>query len=262
MFVLNAQDVAGLAARLEQADRAVSELDPLTVEYPGLEVAQAYDIQAELLRLKQAKGERVVGYKMGLTSKAKMEQMGVHSPIFGVLTDRMIIEDAGEFPMRGSIHPRIEPEVAFRIGKDLRGRPTAQEALAACSNACAAMEIIDSRFKAFKFKLADVVADNCSCRAFVLGTWQPVPTFDQLAELPMNLSIDGRNVRNGSSSHILGNPANSLALLCSMLEERGLGLKRGSVVLAGAATEAVALEAGKTVTSDVDRLGSVGVSIR
>ena len=262
MLVLKRNDIAALAERLDLAEREGRELEPLTAEHPGLPVDQAYEIQAELVRLKELRGERVVGYKMGLTSKAKMEQMGVHSPIFGVLTDRMRTEQDAPYPLSGSIHPRIEPEIAFEIGVEPPARPTAEQALAACARACAAMEIIDSRYRAFKFTLADVIADDCSCRGFVLGAWRPVPSMERLGELSMRLSVDGRNVRNGSSSHILGHPAASLQTLCGMLAERGLSLQRGDIVLAGAATEAVPLEAGSRFEAEVEELGKVRVSAR
>jgi len=262
MFVLDPGRISELARRLESAERNAAGIEPLTAELPSLEVEQAYAVQAELLRLKREKGERIIGYKMGLTSKAKMEQMGVHAPIYGVLTDRMFRPDGAEFALAGSIHPRIEPEIAFRLGRELKGRPSPEEALAACSNACAALEIIDSRYKAFRFKLSDVVADNASCKAFALGTWQPVPALERLGSLSMELRVGGKAVRNGSSSHILGNPARSLATLAGMLSDRGLSLAKGAVVLAGAATEAVALEEGACVEADVEELGRVAVSAR
>jgi len=259
MLVLEPGRISELARRLANAERDAAEIEPLTAELPSLEVEQAYAIQAELVRVKD---ERIIGYKMGLTSKAKMEQMGVHSPIYGVLTGRMFRPDGAEFPLAGTIHPRIEPEIAFRLGRELKGRPSPEEALAACSNVCAALEIIDSRYKAFKFKLPDVVADNSSCKAFVLGTWQPVPTIQKLGALAMSLTVGGKAVRNGNSSHILGNPANSLATLVGMLSDRGLRLAKGAVVLAGAATEAVALESGAIVEAEVEELGRASVTAR
>lgn len=249
------------ARLLDEAQREAQPIAPLTSIEPQLSVADAYKIQDELVAFRLARGERVAGLKMGLTSKAKRKQMGVGSPICAVLTDRMERPCGGELSLAGSIHPKAEPEVAFRLARDLRGQVSAQEALAACDGVCAAMDILDSRYRDFKFTLPDVIADNASCFAFVLGPWQAVPTMAGLSGLSLTLTIDNKTVSAGLSEEIYGHPADSLAALCALLEDRGLILKRGSVVLAGAAAPAVALKAGGRIETAVEGLGVASLNV-
>ncbi len=250
------------ARLLDEAQRLGKPIEPLTSLEPQLSVAQAYAIQNELVALRVGRGEKVAGLKMGLTSKAKMEQMGVRSPIFAVLTDKMERPCGGVLELAGSIHPKAEPEIGFRLARDINGRVTAEEALAACDAVCAAMDILDSRYRDFKFTLPDVIADNASCFGFVLGPWHPVPSMAGLSALRMTLSLNGKVVSAGSSEAIYGHPAQSLAALCSLLADSGRFLKRGSVVLAGAASPAVALKAGNRVEVSVEGLGAAVIDVR
>jgi 2-oxo-3-hexenedioate decarboxylase len=236
------------------------EIDKLTDQSP-LTLPQAYEIQENALKILYTRGDRRVGFKMGLTSKAKMKQMGVDTPIYGALTEKMRILSGTTFSLKGRIHPKIEPEIAFLIGRDLNGKVSAEEALAACSGVCAAMEIIDSRYKNFNFTLPDVIADNCSSSAFVLGETIKKPSEVDLSNLGMLMEVDGRPNQFGSSSAIYGHPAESLAELIAMLSQRGQGLKAGDIVLAGAATAAIPLVEGQEVSTSVQDLGSVSIRV-
>src|SRR3989338_10541782 len=157
-----------VAKNLDEAFLEKKELRKITKEFGDLSLDDAYKIQTEVVRLRASRGERSIGFKMGLTSKAKMEQMGVNTPIYGILTDKMQI--ANELHLSEFIHPKAEPEVAFLLGSDLEGEVTLDKALEACSGICVALEIIDSRFHNFEFELADVISDNCSASAFLLGS--------------------------------------------------------------------------------------------
>jgi 2-oxo-3-hexenedioate decarboxylase len=243
------------------------EIDRLTLQHP-ISIDEAYALQSQVMDLLYARGEKKVGYKMGLTSRAKMKQMGVDSPIYGVLTDRMQLENGARISMTSPkklIHPKIEPELAFFISKDIHdpdGKITAAQALEAVSGVCPALEIIDSRYKNFNFTLPDVVADNCSGSFFILGKTVKPPSALDLGNLGMILEVDGKPTQFGSSSAILGHPAESLAELCRMLGRRGAGLKAGQIVLAGAATQAIPMEADTTIRVSVQDLGDASVSFR
>lgn len=250
------------ARLLDEAQRLGKPIEPLTRLEPRLSVAQAYTIQDELVALRVGRGEKVAGLKMGLTSKAKMEQMGVRSPIFAVLTDAMERPCGGILELAGSIHPKGEPEIAFRLARDISGRVSAEAALSACDGVCAAMDILDSRYRDFKFTLPDVIADNASCFGFVLGAWHPVPSMAGLSRLSVTLSLNGKIVSAGSSEAIYGHPAQSLAALCALLDEDGRSLKHGSVVLAGAASPAAALKAGDRVEAAVAGMGAAVIDAR
>lgn len=254
-------DHEGLARALDSARLERREVAPLTREVAHLALTDAYAIQEAGIRLRLSRGERVVGLKMGLTSEAKRRQMNLDSPVYGVLTDRMQVPADGVIQVAQGIHPKIEPEIAFRTSRELRGKVTRDEVLDACASVFAAMEILDSRYKDFKyFSLPDVVADNSSSALFVLGTEEHPPRKLDLARLDMKMSVNGEVVQAARSDAISGDPVVSVIQLCELLAQRGQVLPAGSIVLAGAATAAHMLRPGDKVRLTVEGLGSVSVS--
>lgn len=250
-----------LATVVDEAARTSEPIVMLTADYPEMTLEDAYTIQRRSMAKRRARGESVVGMKMGLTSKAKMDQMGVHNPIYGHLTDAMLLADGAKIDRSDYCHPRVEPEIAFVLGEDLDGEVGPRQALAAVEKVCAAIEIIDSRYRDFEFTLIDVVADNASSTGFMLGTNAVDPESLTLDNLGMVLSVDGEVVATGSSAAILEHPARSLASLATMLAERGEGLEAGQIVLAGGATKAVHVDAGDRVDLEVDGLGRVQLAV-
>lgn len=251
-------DIATLAAHVDEAARTATAIPQLS-ESSNISLAEAYDIQTASIARRLKRGEKRVGMKMGFTSRAKMVQMGLNDMIWGRLTDGMMIEDGGAIDMSRYVHPRVEPEVAFLLKAPLSGMVSPAQAMAAVGAVAPALEIIDSRYKDFKFSLSDVVADNSSSSGFVVGPWcRP----DQaLANLGMVLSFDGRPVQIGSTAAILGNPARSLAAAARMSAASGERLEAGWIVMAGGATAAEALRPGVYVQLDVQSLGTVSFSV-
>jgi 2-oxo-3-hexenedioate decarboxylase len=259
MSVVNHQE---LARSLDEARLEARARPPLTREHPELTLPDAYAVQAEGLRLRTGRGEKVVGLKMGLTSEAKRRQMNLDSPVYGVLTDRMRVPAGGTLTLKGAIHPKIEPEIAFRTSRELRGRVTREEALEACESAFAALEVLDSRYLDFKyFSLPDVVADNSSSSLFVLGTTERPPRELELPRLEMVMEVNGERVQAARADAISGDPLLSVVQLCELLEARGEALPAGSIVLAGAATAAHVLRPGDHIRLTVEGLGEVTVSV-
>ncbi len=249
------------AKALDEAMLEARELTRLTKERPGLAMDDAYAIQDLVVNYRIRRGERIVGWKMGMTSKAKMRQMGVTEPIYGMLTDGMQVADTGVVALKGRIHPKIEPEVAFLIGRDLEGPMSPAQVLQATNGVCAALEIIDSRYENFEFQLPDVVADNTSASGFVLGNFMRRTDRLDLGNLGIVMEVNGAAVQFGSTAAILGHPARSVAELVGMLAKRGLALKAGSVVLAGGATAAVPLAAGDRVKVSIHQLGTAEIRV-
>jgi 2-oxo-3-hexenedioate decarboxylase len=249
---MSALDLDALAQRLDDAARsavAIPQLaEPLTLE-------QAYDIQARSLARRYARGERLIGVKMGFTSRAKMAQMGVADMIFGRLTDRMLIEPGGSISRARFVHPRVEPEVAFLLGRPLHGRIDPMTAQAAIAGVAPALEIIDSRYQDFKFSLTDVIADNSSSSALVIGAWSDPRT--DLGNLGLKLELGGSARQIGSTAAILGNPLFSLVAAARLVSERGDALRAGDIVMASGATAAEPLSADQYVELTMERLGSV-----
>lgn len=252
----NADFIAALAQRLDGAAHSATATpqleDPISLE-------QAYAIQRQSIARRLARGERRVGIKMGFTSRAKMLQMGVSDLIWGRLTDAMLVEDGGSIQLRNYVHPRVEPEVAFLIGRPLAGKVTLPQALAAVEAVAPALEIIDSRYQDFKFSLTDVVADNSSSSGFVVGPWRSAAT--DLDNLGLMVSFNGRPQAFGSTAAILGHPLRSLVSAARVVAEAGESLQPGDIVLAGGATAAIALHAGLHVSLEVETLGRCAFNV-
>ncbi len=253
-------DAGVLARELDAARRTGREVERLTLAHPSLSMGEAYAVMDAGIALRQTEGERVIGLKMGLTSEAKRRQMGLDAPIYGVLTDAMLVQNV--FRLAGALHPKIEPEIAFRFEAELRGRPDRRAVLAACTGVCAAMEILDSRYRDFKyFSLPDVVADNASSSHFVLSqTWSD-PAGLQLTELLMEMSVNGEVRQSARANAISGDPVRSVVQLCELLDGRGRTVPAGSIVLAGAATVAEPLHGGEVVELRVERLAPVRIRV-
>lgn len=250
--------LAELAEYVDEAARTATEIPQISDTHP-LSVEDAYAVQALSMQRRYARGEKRIGIKMGLTSRAKMIQVGVSDVTWGRLTDAMREEEGGVVSMSRFVHPRVEPEIAFLIKAPLSGKVSALEAMSAVEAVAPALEIIDSRYKAFKFDVGDVIADNSSSSGFVVGTWHSPET--DISNLGMVLSINGRPQEIGSSAAILGNPVRSLVSAARMVASAGEELKPGDIVLAGGATAAIPMEAGQSVLLEVENLGQIGFNI-
>ncbi|WP_420400476.1 2-keto-4-pentenoate hydratase [Flagellimonas sp.] len=219
----------------------------------------AYTIQALSMKRRYRRGEKLVGLKMGFTSKAKMEQMGVHDLIWGRLTDAMEIEVDGDMPSKNFIHPRAEPELAFLLKKDIKIPISLDEIGSVIGGIAPAIEIIDSRYRNFKFSLEDVIADNCSSSGYAIGKWH-APNTD-VSNLSIDIGINGTISKSGNSNAILGNPLQSLVEASRLALVYGQELKKDMIVLAGAATPAIHIKKGETVHASFGILGELKFNV-
>jgi 2-oxo-3-hexenedioate decarboxylase len=255
------EQIAQAAERLDDAAKNAAAVDMLTISSPGLSVEDGYRIQRASVARRLGRGETLVGMKMGLTSRAKMEQVGVFEPIYGHLTDAMRCENNGSIARSAHIHPRVEPEIAFVISRDIDRPITANEALGYIDGVTSALEIIDSRYKDFQFALPDVVADNASSARFVLGETLTRPHRLNISQITMLMTINGAVMGQGMSDAILGNPFESLVALVAALAEQGECVKAGQIVLAGATTAAVHVKSGDHICLDAEGLGVTEFSV-
>lgn len=237
--------------------------EPVTNRWPDLDLAAAYRAQDLMLRRLTDRGERLTGVKLGLTSQAKQERMGISSPLTAWLTDAMSVPLGSPIEVDSLIHPRVEPEIVFVMGERLAGPGvTAEQALASVDRVYAGLEVIDSRFTDFKFTLPDVVADNASSSRYVVGLDAVSPRdLDLAAELCV-LSRDGVEVARATGSAVQGHPAEALALAANDLGARGLAIEAGQLVLTGGLTDAIDLARGQTVSASFANLGTVTVTAR
>jgi 2-oxopent-4-enoate/cis-2-oxohex-4-enoate hydratase len=224
--------VTDFAAELHAALRGRHTVAPLTARAPGLTIDDAYRISLGLLERRLADGERVIGKKIGVTSRPVQQALDVHQPDFGYLTDRMLV--AGEAPIgRELIQPRAEGEIAFRLARELRGPGiTPADVLAATDSVMACFEIVDSRIHDWKIRIQDTIADNASSGLFALGAPASPRGFD-FETCGMVVEKNGALLSTGAGAAALGSPLVSVAWLANTLGARGVSLGAGEVVLSG-----------------------------
>jgi 2-oxo-3-hexenedioate decarboxylase len=252
-----------IAKTLHDARLEARSLPQFSKDLTDFKREDAYAIQEEGIRLREKSGEKVIGLKMGLTSEGKRKQMNLDAPLYGVLTDKMQVQNGGTYHLKGSIHPKIEPEVAFYIKSELEGKISREDVLSATDSVCAALEILDSRYEGFKyFSMEDVISDNSSSSHYILG-----PKFSDfrkidLKNLRMQMKVNGETKMEGNSKEISDDPVTSVIQLAELLALRGKSIPANCFVLAGAATAAISLEPGMTVSLEVENLPSLSVSIK
>ena len=250
-----------LGAELYQALRGCQTVVPLSTRHPGITIEDAYAIQQRMLARRLADGERVVGKKIGVTSQAVMDMLGVYQPDFGWLTDAMVYNEGQAIPANTLIQPKAEGEIAFVLKKTLKGPGvTAADVLAATEGVMACFEIVDSRIQDWKIKIQDTVADNASCGVFVLGDRLVDVRDVDLGTCGMVLEKNGDIVATGAGAAALGHPANAVAWLANTLGALGIALEAGEVVLSGSLGIMVSVKAGDNLRVTIGGIG--GCSVR
>jgi 2-oxo-3-hexenedioate decarboxylase len=247
--------MSDLARRLIEAVRTRTALDPAD---SGLSPEAAYAVQDEVIA---GLGGVVVAAKLGLTSRAKQQQMKVDEPAYGWLLAGSQIQP-GEVLVRDSlIQPRVEPEIAFLTETELGGEGvSAVQVLAATAAILPAIDVLDSRYAGYSFTLPDVIADNSSAARFVVGDPIPVAGID-LRTVGCVFTKNGQLVATAAGAAVLDHPANAVAWFVRKLAERGRSLPAGSLVLSGALTAAVPVEPGDSITVEIDRIGTVALAV-
>tara|TARA_R110000787_G_scaffold123580_7_gene234610 strand:- start:3784 stop:4572 length:789 start_codon:yes stop_codon:yes gene_type:complete len=247
-----------ITARILDAQDTVHTIGKLTDDFPELGVDEGYEVQDELRRTWIARGDRQVGVKAGLTSKPKMEQMGVKLPGFGLLMASMSRPENGVIEMDQLIHPRIEAEIAFVLKDELSGADLSiEQVIAATDYVIPAVEVIDSRFEKFKFDLPSVIADNTSSARYVTGGRPLDPRTVDLRTIGVVIEKNGEIQALGASAAVLNHPANAVIMLAKHLAGRGEVIPAGSLILTGGITEAIPVERGDNVIARFQDMGSV-----
>ena len=255
---LNQATIEKLAEHLENAELQAYEVTKITDDYPNMTFTDATDVQWEIRRRKMSRGHKIVGMKMGLTSWAKMKQMGVEMPCYGFLADYFSLPDGAQVPFDELIHPKVEAEIAFVTNKELSGKNlTVEEVLAATELVVPAVEIIDSRYKDFKFDLTSVQADNSSSTRFVVGSHAAKPEDFDWSTIGVVMQKNGEIIELGAGAAVLDHPAASVAMLASMLAERNEVIPAGTFIMTGGITAAVLVQRGDSIVVRYQGLGTV-----
>jgi len=257
-----AELIARCAAVLHGAESSRRPIDPLTSRFPELTVPEAYRIQQANVERRLARGERVVGHKIGLTARAMQELFGVNEPDYGHLLDTMLHDERVPLDLSTLIDPQIEIEPAFVLGSRLQGPNVGvADVLAATEYVCVCFEVIDSRIIDWRVRLQDTVADNGSSARVVLGAFKADPSALELDNLETELELDGVVRETGNTSAILGHPANGIAWLANRISEFGLTLDAGHVVLPGTCTRCVRIGGHSRVAGRIEGLGEVTLQL-
>ena len=259
-MALDRNTIEQLAAHVEAAEIEARDITKITDDYPQMDWDDAYAIQDEIRRRKEARGNKTVGLKAGLTSHAKMKQMGVATPCFGFVSDYMSRPDGGEIKMSELIHPKVEAEICIVTKAPLRGPGCHLGAvLAAIDFVIPAVEIIDSRYRDFKFDLKSVIADNTSASRFVIGGRMRAVDELDLRTLGVVMEKNGEIVAMAAGAAVLGHPAAAVAMMANHLGQRGQEIPAGSFIMTGGVTEAIAVKAGDSISVRYQDLGTVSM---
>lgn len=232
----------------------------ITAQIDDLPLADAYTIQNLLVQAQLDDGDTLAGAKLGLTSKAKQEQMGVSEPAYGWVPASSVLVPSGEVRLDQLIHPRVEPEFVFVMGSDLSGSTvTADDVLDATDRVVGGIEVIDSRYEAFSFTLPDVIADQTSAARVAIGNDGVSPRDVDLADVECVFTVDGQETGRATGEALLGSPAECVAMLVRHLDRYDRGLEAGWVIMAGAPTSACPLAPGTVATASYSHFADVTV---
>jgi 2-keto-4-pentenoate hydratase len=247
-----------LAHALWKAERARVPIGTLSERYTSLDEADAYAIAKAKLALRN---RRTVGYKLGYTSAAMRQQMNIDHPNYGVLTDDMAVaKEGGALAFDSLIHPLVEPEIAVQLARDLSGGGHDRDSVIRAGVAVMpAMEICDTRYREYKFKAVDNIADNSSSARYVLGTPRQLSSSDDLRLIEVQLRSAGKLLDQGVGANALGDPLLAVAWLANRLNAEGMTLNAGDVVLTGGLTRGHLAQRGQSFVADFNGLGSVNL---
>jgi 2-keto-4-pentenoate hydratase len=256
-------DCKEIANMLWQAEKECVQIGRITEAYPDMTVKDAYEIQLMNVAKKTAAGEKVIGLKIGITSRAMMNLLNVSEPDYGHLTEKMLLLEGMPCPINELIQPKVEGELAFCLKKTLRGPGvTIADVYNATEWVVPAIEIVDSRIKDWKIALPDTIADNGSSARFVLGSGMtPVGAVD-MRLIGMTLEKNGELVNSGTGAEVMGNPAAAVAWLANKLSGFNIELKEGNIVMSGALTAAQTVKSGDSFTVSFHGMGSVSVKFK
>jgi 2-keto-4-pentenoate hydratase len=255
---MTAARLDALARELADAAARRAPVAPLSERFPDLTVADAYAIQG-----RNAAGRATAGHKIGLTSRAMQDMLGVHEPDYGRIFADELLTSGATVERHRLIAPRVEPEIAFVLAADLpTAGVTAADVLAATGHVRPALEVIDSRVADWRITLVDTIADNASCARVVVGTRQTAPADVDLAAARVTVTVDGEVVQRGEGAAVLGHPAEAVAWLANAVGAFGAELRAGDVIMPGSMCAAVDLAAGAHVVADFGALGAVEVTCR
>ncbi|MEP3562004.1 MAG: fumarylacetoacetate hydrolase family protein [Marinobacter sp.] len=260
---MNDSVIKALGDELFDALQSGTSLPPLTERYKDITIEQAYQVSLQFLQRREAAGQKLIGKKIGVTSKAVQDMLNVHQPDFGFLTDAMAVPNNSKVSMAEHrlVQPRAEGEIAFILAADLNGPGvTASDVLAATDYVVPCFEIVDSRIQDWKIAIEDTVADNASCGVFALGDERIDPRTLDLAGVELTMTKNGEPAGKGLGSAVQGHPCEAVAWLANTLGKLGIPFRKGEIILSGALAPLVPVTAGDRIDMTITGLGSASLT--
>ncbi|MFV0457916.1 MAG: 2-keto-4-pentenoate hydratase [Actinomycetales bacterium] len=252
-------DAAQIAQTLREAESTRTELKPFSDDNPDIDLATAYDAQWLNVQAKLDSGDSVVGAKLGLTSRVKQKVMNVDDPLYGWVTSSMILEHDEPVDLSRFIHPRVEPEIGFLLGKDITTPANVASVLASTEAVFAAIDVLDSRYADFRFTLPDVAADNASAAGFYIGPKMVSPKNVDLGLVGAVFRVDGEVAATAAGAATMGHPAAAVAWLANRLVQRGRKLEAGMIVFSGGLTAPFPVTPGGSYSAELDGMGTIEI---
>lgn len=258
---MNIATIHQLGDELYSSFRYRQAVEPLSARHSGMSIEDAYQVQQRLISRRLQDGERIVGKKIGVTSPAVMDMLGITQPNFGQLLDAMVVIEGESIAMSTLIQPRVEGEIAFLLKRDLSGPGVGNaDVLSATECVMSCVEVVDSRIRDWKIKIEDTISDNASCGVFVLGNRALDPRRIDLSTCGMVFEKNGDVVSTGAGAATLASPLNAVAWLANTLGRFGQGLAAGEIVLSGALAAMLPAQTGDSFRVSIGGLG--GCSVR
>ena len=251
-------NIEQIAQSLLQAEQTKKPIRPLTEMYVGLTPDDSYRIQLAQIEAKKQQGAQVKGFKIGLTSKAMQEMLGIHTPDYGFILNSMVYDENTPIDPSAYIQPKVEFELAFYFKKTLQGTVTLEDVIEAVDYVVPSIELIDSRIEDWNIRFEDTIADNGSSAGAILGaTKTKLADIEDISTVQMKAYKNGELFDEATSAAVLGNPLKAVVWLANAIHEYGITIQAGTFVLSGAVSKAVPFVAGDQFEADFGPLGSV-----
>lgn len=261
--MLDNEIIKKIAKALVDAEDNHTYIEKISEKYPDIEIEDSYKIQKEVFKIKENRGEKIIGKKIGLTSEGIRKQIGVYEPDFSLLTDKNILKSYQELELDKLNNPKLEPELTFILKEDLKGPIVSNvDVIKAILGVTASFEVVDTRYKDYNFKIFDTIADSASYGKIITSNKiVPIDNLD-LDNIGLNVFKNGKLLKTATSAEVMGNPINSIVWLANKMIELGEYLKKGDLILSGSFTPVFDLNSGDFYEADFAGVGKIKLNIK
>lgn len=259
---MNDKTIKEIAMSIVKAEKEVKSIKKISETYENITLEDSYAIQKEVFNIKEENGEKIIGKKIGLTSKGIQEQIGVFEPDFSLITDKNILMPYDSLKMSELINPRLEPEIAFVLKEDLKGPIVSiWDVIRATEGIFPAFEIVDTRFQDYDFTIFDTISDSASYGRIIVGNKMTELEDVDIENIPLSIFKNNELVDTATSAEVMGNPINAVVWLANKMIEMGQYLRKGEVILSGSFTPVLEMEPGDFFEANFGQVGKITLRV-